>query len=283
MTEELQQIYNDRLNIVNKIKEYEKEGGEKFFCDVENDPPTKILLPKDVDYLEKKLSSKIKTFIAVLIVNQLKKYALKRFEMEIEGEENFQNIPTGAIITTNHFSQYESLCVMNALAKAREKRKMHIIVKEGNFNMTGKAGYILKHYYTLPLSSNTQTMINFNKAIEKILNDKKFILIYPEQSMWWNYRKPKPLKIGAFHYAVKYNVPVIPCFVTMKNIEGVDEFGFPNQKYTIHIMPAIYPSTTLSHKESAQKMLNANELACKEKYEQVYGIPLQYNGDNFLV
>ena len=29
-----------RLAVLEKIAEYEAEGGEKFFCDVENDPPS---------------------------------------------------------------------------------------------------------------------------------------------------------------------------------------------------------------------------------------------------
>ena len=52
----------DRLEVLEKIKQFEKE--KLFDLDVENDPPGKILEPKDVDYLNKKLSSKIKTKIA---------------------------------------------------------------------------------------------------------------------------------------------------------------------------------------------------------------------------
>ena len=48
------------------------------------------------------------------------------------------------------------------------------------------------------------------------------ILIYPEQSMWYNYRKPKPLKVGAFSFAVKNNVPVLPIFITCEDTENFD-------------------------------------------------------------
>ena len=30
--------------------------------------------------------------------------------------------------------------------------------------------------------------------------------------MWYNYRKPRPLKQGAYYYAAKNNVPIISCF-----------------------------------------------------------------------
>ena len=57
---EEKQIAKDRLEVFEKIKQYEQEGGESLFKDVENDPPSKTLMPEDVDYLKKKLSSKIK-------------------------------------------------------------------------------------------------------------------------------------------------------------------------------------------------------------------------------
>ena len=56
-------------------------------------------------------------------------------------------------------------------------------------------------------------MMEFMEAVETILNDEDFILIYPEQSLWWNYKKPKPLKIGAFKFAAMHKVPVIPIFI----------------------------------------------------------------------
>ena len=68
--------------------------------------------------------------------------------------------------------------------------------------------------------------MEFVKAVNTILNEKDFILIYPEKSLWWNYRKPKPLKNGAFNLAVKNNVPVLPIFITMTDTDIIEEDGF---------------------------------------------------------
>lgn len=272
----------ERIDIINKIKEYEKKG--LFDVDVENDPPFQTLKPSDVDFLRKKFSSKVRTFIAMRMVNHLKRMATKRFEIEVVGAENLENLDSGAIITSNHFSVYESLCVMKALDKAKCKKTLHIVVREGNFFMNGNVGYILKHFNTLPLSSNLSTKLGFMRSVKTILQDKKrLILIYPEQSMWWNYRKPKPHKIGAAHMAVKNNVPIVPCFVTMKNINGTDEFGFPNQKYTINVMPLIYKDKDLSDQENAEALAKKNFELCKNKYEEIYGQPLKYDGSNYLI
>ena len=53
---------NERLQIIEKIKEYEK--AKRFNDNVENDPPTIPLNPEDVDYLRIKKLNKVKTKIA---------------------------------------------------------------------------------------------------------------------------------------------------------------------------------------------------------------------------
>ena len=94
--------------------------------------------------------------------------------------------------------------------------------------------------------------------------------------MWWNYRKPKPLKQGAFIFASKNNVPVIPTFITMRDTDKTDENGAYIQAYTLHILKPIYPDEGLSQQENMAYMLKENERQCKEIYEKVYGEPLTY-------
>ena len=73
-------LAQDRVDVINRITEYEKEGGESFFKDVEIDPPTRPILPEEVDYLNRKLSSKIKTFFACIIEWIGKKIMKKKIE-----------------------------------------------------------------------------------------------------------------------------------------------------------------------------------------------------------
>ena len=89
--------------------------------------------------------------------------------------------------------------------------------------------------------------------------------------MWWNYKKPRPFKVGAFKIAKKANVPILPTFITMAEDERLDADGYPLQRYTLHFMPAIYPDGL-----TAEEMMEKAYEACKAKYEEVYGIPLVY-------
>ena len=186
----------------------------------------------------------------------------------------------GAIITCNHFNPFDSFTVEKVFRMAGEdkKRKLFKVIREGNYtNFSGLYGFFFRNCDTLPLSSSTQTMKEFVKAIDVILKRGDFILIYPEQSMWWNYRKPKPLKNGAFNFAVRSNVPVIPIFITMEDSDIIGEDGFPVQAYTVNIAEPIYTKPELSDKEKIEDMKNRNYEIWKNTYEGFYGIQLEYD------
>jgi 1-acyl-sn-glycerol-3-phosphate acyltransferase len=95
--------------------------------------------------------------------------------------------------------------------------------------------------------------------------------------MWWNYRKPMPLQKGAFQFAVKSNVPVVPCFITMEDSDIVDSDGFNVQEYTIHIGKPIYPNKEENSKAQINYLMNENYSIWKDIYEKTYNYPLEYS------
>lgn len=271
----------DRLEILEKIKKLEESG--IFDVDVENDPPTIPLNPEDVDYLRKSRTSKIKSRMANTMAKKFVNDLLRDNKLiikEVRGLENLQNIQTGAIITCNHFNPYDSFTIEKVFRMAGQDkyRKLFKVIREGNYtNFPGLYGFFFRNCDTLPLSSNKRTMIEFVKAVDTILKRGDFILIYPEQSMWWNYRKPKPLKNGAFHFAARSNVPVIPIFITMEDSEIIGEDGFPIQEYTVNIGKPIYPDEKLNERANTEIMRDKNFDIWKNIYEDFYKTPLEYD------
>ena len=77
-------------------------------------------------------------------------------------------------------------------------------------------------------------------------------------------------------FATKNNVPVLPCFITMKDSHIMGEDGFYVQEYTIHISEPIYPDNSLGRNEKTQKMMDENFKVWKDIYEREYQIPLTY-------
>ena len=270
-------ISKERQAILDKIQELERQ--RKFDIDVENDPPFRHLMPGDVDYLRKKCSSKIKTMWANYYSNYYFKHLIKKGRIVIdgfEGVENLKRVKSGAIITANHFSPFDSVPIHLAVKKYARKKKLFKIIREGNYTMPGLYGFFLRNCNTLPLATNPTVLRDFCKSVGILLSKGHFILIYPEQSMWWNYRKPKPLKQGAFIFASKNNVPVIPTFITMRDTDQTDDNGAFIQAYTLHILNPIYPDESLTQQENVAYMQKENERQCKEVYERVYGEPLTY-------
>ena len=267
----------ERREVVNKIIELERLG--KFDVDVENDPPYRHLMPGDVDYLRKKWTSKVKTMWANYYSYRFFKHIIKKGAIVIdgyEGVENLKRVKGGAVITANHFSPFDSIPLHLALRKYARCKKLYKVIREGNYTMPGIFGYFLRNCNTLPLATNPTVLRSFQTAVDTILHKGNYILIYPEQSMWWNYRKPKPLKQGAFIFAARNNVPVIPTFITMRDTDKLAADGSIIQAYTLHFLPAIYPEEGLSQQENVMNMKKENERLCKEVYEKVYGEPLTY-------
>ncbi len=268
----------ERLEILAKIDELEKN--KLWDISPENDPETKELKPNKVDYLNKKLSSKIATLIANRMGTNYFEKMLKSKQMIIDkvvGIENYLAVDGGAIITCNHFHPCDNYAVYRAIRPYLNGRKLYKVIREGNYtNYPNPIGFFFRHCNTLPLSSNMETMKNFMYAMKTLLGRGEKILIYPEQALWWNYRKPRPCKDGAYKFAVNNGVPIIPMFITMTDSDILDPNGFFVQKYTINIMPAIYPNNDLDKKTNIANMKEQNYNACVKTYEDFYKVKLEY-------
>ena len=269
----------DRVEVLKKIEELEIAG--RFDEDVEQDPPSRVLMPDEIEYIRKGPLQKIKTKLAFALAHKFvyglmddKKLIIK----DIKGLEHFNALDSGAIITCNHFNAFDSFAMQLAYESSEQTdRVFYRIIREGNYtSFPGFYGFLMRNCNTLPLSSNHKTMKKFSDATRQLLENGNLVLIYPEQSMWWNYRKPKPLKKGAYIFAAKANVPVLPCFITMKDSDVMGEDGFYVQEYTIHISAPIYPDNNLSYGQKVERLCEQNAEVWKEIYEREYQMPLEY-------
>ena len=268
-----------KQQVLDKISRFERE--EKFDIDINDDPETIVLMPDKVDYLGEKLKTRFATKIANRVAVWYYEREIRRGNFiikEINGLENYKAVKGGTIITCNHFSPNDNYAIWRAIRSEFPKgKRLYKIIREGNYtNFKGLYGFFFRHCNTLPLSSNIETLKNLMRAVKTLLKRGERILIYPEQAMWWNYRKPRPLKSGAFKFAAKNNVPVIPSFITMKDTDKLDSLGFNIQEYTIWFLPAIYPKEGLCEKDNVEYLKQENYRVWKELYEKVYDKPLTY-------
>lgn len=189
---------------------------------------------------------------------------------KVTGKENLKALQgNGALCVCNHFSYLDTLFVRAAVG---HYRSFHTMTQRNN--KTGIGGHIIRHGGMLPFSENYTAMKNLVAEMDRLLKKGKIINFYAEKAMWINYQKPRPMKEGAFTYAVKYDVPVLPIFCTFeKNAKG------HIRNLRINILPPVYPEPTLGRRERAAAMCAAAESEWKDCYEKAYGIPLEYLPD----
>ena len=272
----------NKLALLAHIEELEREG--RFSEDAEENPPAPVLMPEDINYLPRSLKSKTQTKYAFKVARWFVNMLIKKKQLiikEYKGIENLEKVADGAVITCNHFNAFDSFAIQLAFEQGKlKKKKMYRVIREGNYTgFPGFYGVLMRHCNTLPLSSNFKTMEKFIAAVDRVLEKNQFVLVYPEQGMWWNYRKPRPLQKGAFTFAARNNKPVLPVFITMEDSDVLDDDGFYVQEYTVHFCEPIYPDPNKKRAQNSCEMRDKNYEAWKAVYEQTYGEKLTYSCD----
>ncbi len=198
---------------------------------------------------------------------------------EFKGLENLNNLPIGgAIVTANHFNQIDSLPIK--LLANKMHHQLSIVIEDTNLMLPGFFRYLMNYVGTIPLVQSASYIGNeFPKHLSKALAQNNWVLIYPEQEMWWNYRKPRKLQRGAYYFAAKQNVPAISLFIEIKDLPKTEKKdpNFYETKYIVHVLPPIFPDVSLSANENAHKMMEQDYQQKVAAYEKIYGKKLNYD------
>lgn len=271
-------IGENREAVIANIAQAAESGA--FYNKVEpNDP---VLSPEQgdaivKDYLSRRhtTSYKCKAFVARRMANAATK--LLNRDTEIVGFEKAAAVTGGAILTCNHFSPVDNT-VVRCLTRKLGKKRINIISQQSNFAMTGTIGFLMNYADTIPLSEEYHYLLRqLPEILEELLKKDEFVLIYPEQEMWFNYRKPRPPRKGAYHFAAKLQVPVISCFIEMRNEQEMDTEHFHKVRFTLHILDVLYPDPQKSIRANSAMLCERDYALKKEAYERIYGKPLRYN------
>ena len=198
---------------------------------------------------------------------------------EFKGLENLNNLPIGgAIVTANHFNQIDSLPIK--LLANKMHHQLSIVIEDTNLMLPGFFRYLMNYVGTIPLVQSASYIGNvFPKHLSNALAKNNWVLIYPEQEMWWNYRKPRKLQRGAYYFAAKQNVPVISLFIEISDLPKIEkkDSNFYETKYIVHVLQPIFPDVSLNANENAPKMMEQDYQQKVAAYEKIYGKKLNYD------
>ncbi len=270
----------DKYRVVENIKMCAEAG--RFNDKVEVEDPE--LTPAQRAKILKKFMSDRKTF-GYWVCNHCARLIawagglMVNKDTEFIGIEKIKGIKGGAVITSNHFSPVDNTAVRQTVHKAWHQR-LFIVSQETNLAMTGFIGFMMNYSDIIPIVNNGKYMSEcFGPEINDRLKLGQKILIYPEQEMWLNYRKPRPPKRGAYFYAASNNVPIVSLFVEIKDADGLDTEEFRNTQYIMHVLDPIYPDPEKSVRENSIEMMNKDYEQKKQAYEEAYDKELTYEFD----
>lgn len=170
-----------------------------------------------------------------------------------------------AIVVSNHFAPLENLAVRRALGNHR----LFIVSALGNLAMPGALGWLIRHADTLPIANDLHYM---GRTFPHLLAQRLAlgsVLMYPEQSLWLNYRKPRPGQVGAYHYAALLHVPVISLFVEITD----------NGAYVVHVLQTLTPDPSLPPRAAGLALLAEDDAQRQAAYARIYRRPYTFADD----
>ena len=270
---------DNRVAVIENIKTFAQNG--EFHKKVElNDPVLTAEESRAItqSFMENRtdIIYRVKSCFAVTLAKIATKLINK--DTKIIGIEKIPNDIGGALITSNHFSPLENT-VIRHLTNNLKRSKLGIISQTSNFAMKGPIGFLMNYADTIPISTEPRYLARDFLSVlkEKLVDKKQMVLLYPEQEMWFNYRKPRPPKNGAYFYCAKLNVPIISCFVEMVDLNEDDTDEFKKVKYVLHVLDVLYPDENKTPKENTEYLSELDYNLKKECYEKVYNKKLSYD------
>lgn len=175
------------------------------------------------------------------------------------------------ITTSNHVGYLDAVLTLRATGM----QNRYIVAAPHNCKDT-IGGKILCAAGEVPLPINFKGMRPFNEMLEYVAEHKSAkIHFYAEKSMWIGYKKPRPHKDGAYYYADKLNLPVVPMLYCFKQPKGIRKL-LHLPKAVIKIGDPVYINTELPAAKRKADLAKRVYEATVAMYEEFYGIPLTY-------
>lgn len=182
------------------------------------------------------------------------------YGVRVVGRRNLRKVKR-AVTVSNHIGYLDPILTRRMAGFKR----LHITVAPCNAGR-GPLRPVMKAAGVMPFGTDFAGMKNFNRAVEKAAR-KGLVHFYGEQSMWLKYPPPRPLREGAFRYAVNLAAPVVPVFYAYRKSGRLRKLLHLHPPITIVIGSPI--SAQEGNKRAAAEVLKGQtEQFMREAYER---------------
>lgn len=235
---------------------------------VHNWEPLKRTIDSNFKYEHKnlfyRLFSRFLWILAMIVLTPLN-YVL--FGVKVKNKKNLKLIKGGSVIVSNHVHMMDMTMLLTRLAFPY---KFYVLADKSSFQipvvrrLVGPLGAI-------PIADTLDGKRKCFAYIDKLLNENKKIIVFSEGSMWPYYQTLRPFKDGAFKFASKNNVPIVPVAITFRRPKGLYKIYKRKPLVTINVLEPLYPNNELNELENRrtlkeltfekiEKIVNENKL-----------------------
>ena len=186
--------------------------------------------------------------------------------IKVYGKKKLKNVKGGAITISNHVHYVD---FMIATTFVKRFRRTHIVSRKENFDVP-YVGKLMSAFGVMPLPETPKAHMNFYRQITCYLKKNRFVHVFPEGSMWPYYNRLRPFKSGAFHFASRNNVPVIPYILLFRKTKGLRRLVKKRPKISVYICDPIYPDLSLNIRERNEDLCNRAQKAMQDTLDK-YG------------
>ena len=211
------------------------------------------VLDENYPYREKTFSWRFKNFwlnvllnIAVIPITNI------RYAIRVEGRKNLRlyrkELKNGFVSVSNHIAEWDYLALLSAMYP----RKAFFPI--WSRNMETPMAPIFKTIGGIPVPLSVHGARSFISAMDSVLEEKKWLHVYAEGSMWFFYPAIREFQNGAFFFALRHKVPVLPLAISYREPRGLYRLFKKHPNLTVHIGKPVFANPELSRKEAERDL-----------------------------
>jgi len=218
------------------------------------------IIPRKIDENYNYSKNPIWDFCSLFVQNVLSMpikllYAKLKFNVKFIGREKLKECKKqGYFLYLNHTQSFLDTFLPSI---AVYPKRNFLIVNAENISFK-KIGWLVELLGAIPLPDTKNASKNFLKQIEKRINKKNLITIYPEAHIWPYYTKIRNFKETSFRYQVRLNAP---CY----SITNTYQKNKNKVQIVSYIDGPFFPNKNLSEKEASMELRNAVYEAMTER------------------
>lgn len=180
----------------------------------EQEEGKKVQLPENYTYISRNPFSKL---LELVLCCGFKAYGYYYeygyWRLKVVGREKLKKASRrqGYMLYCNHTNPYHDVFGPDIAAN----RRIFTVISPTNLKIP-KIGWTLPYIGGLPLGTSPGTKRAFHAAVDKRLEQRHCVVVYPEAHVWPYYTGIRPFPAGdrSFVYAVRNNVPVFTLTTT---------------------------------------------------------------------